>query len=69
MSNFANSLSAVGRHNDALMMREKVLELFRRCFTDDHPNIGTLSVCSARHRYFMRIFLCAKSISFSVFFI
>jgi hypothetical protein len=40
MSNLATTLSVVGRYNDALSLREKVLESFRRCYPVDHPHIG-----------------------------
>jgi hypothetical protein len=33
-------LSDQGRHSDALAMRERVLEFFRRVLPDNHPSIG-----------------------------
>ncbi len=40
MHNLANTYGALGRHADALVLQEKVLELFRRDFPEDHPDIG-----------------------------
>ena len=40
MNNLAASFHALGRHADALVLREQVLE-FRRCvLPEDHPDIG-----------------------------
>ena len=36
----ASVLSDQGRHNDALAMRERVLEFSRRVLPEDHPDIG-----------------------------
>ncbi len=40
MSNLANTYGALGRHADALAMKEKVLEFRRRVLPEDHPGIG-----------------------------
>ena len=40
MNNLANSYSALGRHNEALAMREKTLEFYRRVLPENHPDIG-----------------------------
>jgi hypothetical protein len=40
MSNLAMTYSALGRHADALAMREHVLEFFRRVLSANHPHIG-----------------------------
>jgi hypothetical protein len=40
MSNLALTYSALGRHEDALAMRERVLEFRRRVLPADHPDIG-----------------------------
>ena len=40
MGNLAVTYSALGRHADALAIRERVLEFFRRVLPADHPDIG-----------------------------
>ena len=40
MGILASTYSALGRHEDALAMNERVLELFRRVLPEDHPDIG-----------------------------
>ena len=40
MSNLASSFSKLGRHADALAMREKVLKFLRRVLRENHPDIG-----------------------------
>ena len=40
MNNLANTYSALGRHQDALVMGEKTLEFRRRVLPDNHPHIG-----------------------------
>jgi hypothetical protein len=44
MNNLAVTYGALGRHTDALVMREKVLEFRRRVLPEDHPNIGDVDV-------------------------
>jgi hypothetical protein len=40
MSNVAQAYFALGRHADALVMQEALLERFRRLLPADHPDIG-----------------------------
>ena len=40
MGNLAMSYSNLGRHADALAMREKVLKFLRRVLRENHPDIG-----------------------------
>jgi hypothetical protein len=40
MGSLALSYSALGRHQDALMLKETTLEFFRRVLPENHPNIG-----------------------------
>ena len=40
MSNLANSYSALGRHQEAVEMKEKTLEFRRRVLPENHPDIG-----------------------------
>jgi hypothetical protein len=40
MNNLATTYSALGRHADALAMKEKVLEFERRVLPANHPDIG-----------------------------
>jgi hypothetical protein len=40
MTNLATTYSALGRHADALAMKERVLEFLRRVLPSDHPDIG-----------------------------
>ncbi len=40
MNNLANTYLALGRHQDALLMREKTLEFRRRVLPENHPDIG-----------------------------
>ena len=47
MGNLANTYSALGRHSDALAMKESVLEFRRRVLPADHPDIGEGRVWSA----------------------
>ena len=42
MLNLANTYSALGRHEDALVLRERVLEFRRRVLPENHPDIGEL---------------------------
>jgi hypothetical protein len=44
MANLANINAVLGRHTDALVMQEKVLECFQRVSPEDHPNIGEVDV-------------------------
>ncbi len=40
MSNLASTYRALGRHADALAMRERLLEFQRRVLPANHPHIG-----------------------------
>ena len=40
MNNLAASYSALGRHEEALAMKERVLEFRRRVLPENHPDIG-----------------------------
>jgi hypothetical protein len=40
MHNLASTYSDLGRHADALAMKERVLEFNRRVLPEDHPDIG-----------------------------
>ena len=40
MGNLAYTYSLLGRHADALAMKEKVLEFQRRVLPANHPDIG-----------------------------
>ena len=42
MSNLASTYSELGRHADALALKEKVLEFRRRVLPEDHPDIGEI---------------------------
>jgi hypothetical protein len=47
MSNLAGTYYALGRHSEALAMRESVLEFRRRVLPAEHPDIGEGRVWSA----------------------
>ncbi len=40
MGNLAGTYSALGRHQDALVMGEKALEFLRRVLPENHPDLG-----------------------------
>jgi hypothetical protein len=40
MGNLATTYSDLGRYQDALVMKEKVLEFRRRVLPENHPEIG-----------------------------
>ena len=40
MGNLASTYSDLGRHDDALAMKERVLEFRRRVLPENHPDIG-----------------------------
>ena len=46
MTGLANSYGYLGRHNEALAMRESVLEFYRRVLPENHPHIGEGRVMS-----------------------
>jgi hypothetical protein len=41
MGNLSVAYTALGRHQDALVMQQKTLEFQRRVLPENHPNIGT----------------------------
>jgi hypothetical protein len=45
MSQLAWTYSDLGRHEDALAMKERVLELRCRVLPENHPDIGEEHVC------------------------
>ncbi len=40
MGNLADTYSALGRHQDALVLQQKTLEFYRRVLPQNHPDIG-----------------------------
>jgi hypothetical protein len=40
MCNLADTYSELGRHQDALVLKEKTLEFQRRVLPENHPDIG-----------------------------
>ena len=42
MSNLSTTYSDLGRHEDALVLGERVLEFRRRVLPENHPDIGEL---------------------------
>jgi len=40
MGNLADTYSALGRHQDALVLQQKTLEFYRRVLPVNHPDIG-----------------------------
>jgi hypothetical protein len=42
MGNVAASYSALGRHQDALVLHEKALKILRRVLPENHPDIGVM---------------------------
>ncbi len=42
MHNLAAMYSALGRHQDALVLKVKTLEFDRRVLPENHPNIGVM---------------------------
>ena len=51
MGNLASTYSALGRHDDALAMRERVLEFMRRVLPENHPEIGEGDVWYGNARF------------------
>jgi hypothetical protein len=45
MSNLSNMYSKLGRHQDALVMQEEMLEFRRRLLPDNHLDIGATWFC------------------------
>ena len=44
MGNLANTYAGLGRHADALVLEEQVLEFRRQVLPEDHPEIGDVDV-------------------------
>jgi hypothetical protein len=42
MGNLALTYRELGRHQDALVLQEKTLELNRRVLPENHPKIGVM---------------------------
>jgi hypothetical protein len=42
MGNVAAMYSALGRHQDALVLQEKTLEFRQRVLPENHPDIGVM---------------------------
>ncbi len=42
MGNLAETYSALGRHQDALVLKEKTLEFRRRFLPENHPHKGLM---------------------------
>ncbi len=40
MNNLANTYQKLGRHQDALVLKEKALEFRRLVLPENHPDIG-----------------------------
>ena len=40
MGNLTGTYTSLGRHQDALVMKEKTLEFQRRVLPENHPDIG-----------------------------
>jgi hypothetical protein len=45
MANLAAMHSALGRHQDALVLQEKTLEFWRRVLPESDPDIGVMRLC------------------------
>jgi hypothetical protein len=45
MNNLASTYSALGRHQDALVLQEKALEFLRRVLPGNHPSLGVMVSC------------------------
>ena len=59
MGDLAATYSALGRHQDALVMKEKTLEFRRRVLPENHTDIGSTIFCGA----FIMVevdFLCSR---------
>jgi len=42
MGNLSYIYTSLGRHQDALVLREKMLEFLRRVLPENHPEIGVM---------------------------
>ncbi len=61
MNNLATTYTALGRHEDALAMQEKLLEFYRRVLPEDHPGIGEGRMSSDASRL---LHLCVRLCDF-----
>ncbi len=50
MQGLANSYSDLGRDQEAVEMREKTLEFYRRVLPENHPHIGEGDAAHGRAR-------------------
>ncbi len=63
MSGLGVSYSDLGRHSEALAMRESALEFYRRVLPADHPLIGEGRVWGVLLRaLFWRLLRCAHAL-------
>ena len=53
MANLASAYAAVGRHEDALSMDERVMEFMCRTLPENHPDKGQRNVVYAAINIFM----------------
>ena len=44
-NNLASTYSALGRHQDALVLEEKTVEFWRRVLPQNHPDTGVTRLC------------------------
>ena len=51
MNNLANTYADLGRHEDALVLKERVLEFRRRVLPENHPDIGEGDVWYGNARF------------------
>jgi hypothetical protein len=42
MNNLSETYDALGRHQEALVLKENALEYYRRVFPESHPHIGVV---------------------------
>ena len=63
MNNLGVTYSKLGRHSEALAMRESVLEFYRRVLPADHPLIGEGRVWGVLLRVlFLWLLRCAHAL-------
>ncbi len=55
MGDTASTYRQLGRHEDALVMQERVLELSHCVLPEDHPWIGETHVCSDTRSFFFEL--------------
>ena len=54
--NLAHAYTALGRHQDALVMQEKTLEFRWRVLPENHPQIGAMQMVQIHRRHLMLSF-------------